>query len=1143
MNIRSASRHACLFLLTGLVALVLAADAEGVEYAFGQHPDKERVVFDFPDNLPRYQVERTGSRELTLRLPQGGAGADGALPDFDGSRLVSGLRAVPGGVRITLKTPSFGYVAFALDDAGKVVVDVFSDPLGARWKPTGPPRREPLAAQPDGPVATGGGETPAELPPAPAPEPDPPAANTVPEPPVEELAPSVQQQGERQRAAEQDAEPATAPDRTRAPATSNASAEPSGTPDRAGESLSESTAGAASEPPVAQRKRTLYEVPYVFRGKVTPPGQEAPSTAERVPQYVDEPAAPPPVPAEPGASGVSADTPEAEPASQALPVPAQEPAADPAPAAPVPGKSGRFAVAPPPATGDDVRMPAAPSGQNASVQNASARPEPTASQAPPPESEPIQREVVERLTENMLGGETPASNFRGRVFKPGSDSAAPLPSATAPLPQPPAETEDDTAPESAAEPAQADAPVAPAQDEAEEAAVADAATAVNATQAAREARLEKFDDIMFAARTAQGAGDHDTALEELNLLLRQPDLPKDMAEETMYMKADVLSSKYKDNLEEHFDEVNGAYEAAINYNLESWRVPAALLKRGVMNLKVGNVPEAAAFFRILREKYEGDPNVPLTYYYWGDYYFKQGDFQKAADEFQYLVQVYPDSKFVREASLGLARALRNLGYDKQAFQIVDYIEKRWPRFYVEFPPFLRLLGDAAYKVENYGKAKDEYWTYYNIDPKGDEADIILARLGDIYVRTGKPVAARELYQKAVADFPDREGGLISRMRLAEEGIYDRPSMDEMFTVFDRPLNLAPADIYNDIVVNHPESPLAPLAQLKLAMWHLWNNKYLDALAAVMDFESKFASSNLADRARDVGLKAFGRIVAQLIQDENYPKIVNLWRDYPFVREATQGLDPEAKIALGLSFWKRGMPREALDVVRPFINEEQVPEHSEVAMSLALSIYADNGKWEDVLGVADAVDEWALRPDFQRELNYAKALALENLGRFEESRPLWVELGNDRELDREQRAYAIFFLAQEALADDRLRDAYEYGQDAYEMLLQQGGDEAKVREVLRILMDVTERSSRFREALKWATELEEMIPREDPSWAALRYRMAGMYRKASDLATWREMLTELAESRPDTLYGRMAESDLELEELEQASREYQPQGAF
>ncbi|WP_461211118.1 tetratricopeptide repeat protein [Desulfocurvus sp. DL9XJH121] len=1079
-------RFACLLLLTGILSLVLPASAGAVVYSFGQHPDKERLVLDFKGKVPPYSVARTGRRELTLSVPGGGLGAPGGTPDLGGSRFVSGVRARGGNVVVTLKSDAFGYVAFALEDRGKVVLDVFADPLGARWKAEAPAQAAPAevaqAARPEPPAA-----------------PEAPRAEPAPAAQAAEAAPAqpepVQAEAETPRTAPE--APQAAPE---TPEISIASPEPARAP--------------VARVPVARQGRAV-RLPNVFRGRVLRPGEEAPAQGFEVAQA-------------PAASAADSAAPPA------LAAPDSE--------APAPSVRRRLT---PPGQAQPA-SPEAPASQGAA---------PAAPAAQAPEA-PGQREVVKRLVKNLLEGK--GSAFRGAV--PGSDEAlsdvrrrldaagkGPLEGESdiqptdSPLPQPDAE-QAAAPPAPGEQPAPAEAPAAEAVAPEGQDAAAEAA-APEGPSAAEQARQTALEDIFYSAQVAQSNGDHENALKELGTLLAQPDLKPEMREEAMYMKADILYSKYKDDLEGNFDEINGAYEAAVNFNLDSWRVPAALLRRGVTNLKVGNIPEAEAYFRILRSKFKGDPNVPLSYYYWGDHYFRQGDFQKAADEFQYLVQVFPDSKFVREASIGLARSLRKLGYDKQAFQIVDYIEKRWPRFYVEFPPFLRLLGDAAYAVEDFEKAKNDYWTYYNIDPNGDEADIILAKLGDIYVRTGRELAAREVYDKALADFPDREGGLIAKMRLAEEGIYDEPTVEQMFTVFDRPMNLKPAQIYEQIIKEHADSPLAPLAQLKLGMWHLWNNKFVDAMGAVEDFEKRFPSSNLADRARSVGVKAFGRIVGTLISDENYPKIVDLWEEHAFLRDKAAELEPSAKLALALAFFKRGRPGTALDVIMPFLREEQVPEFSEMAMSLALSIFVENQAWERVLEVAEAVKPWEIASRYKRELDYAQALALENLGRFEDSRPLWNTLVQDRDLDDRQRAYAVFFLARDALAKEDYRTAYDYAQDAYETLVAEDTDQAKIRECLAILTDVTERSARFREAIKWADLYKKRLPEGDPGRQALDYRIAGLYRRGGDTGKWRELLTELSKEGAGTLYGRMAASDLEMEAIQRESQQYIPDAKF
>ena len=186
---------------------------------------------------------------------------------------------------------------------------------------------------------------------------------------------------------------------------------------------------------------------------------------------------------------------------------------------------------------------------------------------------------------------------------------------------------------------------------------------------------------------------------------------------------------------------------------------------------------------------------------------------------------------------------------------------------------------------------------------------------------------------------------------------------------------------------------------------------------------------------------------------------------------------------------------------PFMQKEQIPKYSEMGMSLALSrVRGEPGLGARARGRLRRGPVGAGRP-VPRELTYAKALALENLGRYDESLPLWKKLGADRELSDEQRAYAIFFMARDALANEDFRKAYELAQDAYEILVRKNEDKPKIRECLSILMDVTERSGRYREAIKWADLYREQLPVDAPDRPALDYRIAGLYKKGGDYAKW------------------------------------------
>lgn len=649
----------------------------------------------------------------------------------------------------------------------------------------------------------------------------------------------------------------------------------------------------------------------------------------------------------------------------------------------------------------------------------------------------------------------------------------------------------------------------------------------------------QFESILQRAKMSFLNKEHDIARQLLRGLIEHPGMPEALREEALYYYADTLYATHKDDLREHYDDVVSAYKAAMNFDPDSANMPGALLKMGVINLAVGNPREADAYFNLLEQNYPGDENIPLVHYYKGDYYFKKGLYKEAADRFQFIIQNYPDSQFTRESGVGLARSLQRLGFDEQAADIVDFLEKRYPRFYVEYPPFLRLVGDVSYKAGEYEKAKRNLWTFYNLDPEGEEADLALARLGDIYVQEDKLDAAREVYQQTADTFPDREGGLIAKMRLAEEGIYDEPSLEDMFSVFERPYTSRPEAIYKEIVTHHPDSGLAPLAQLKLAMLRLYNNQVADALVEVREFLDNYPQSPLMDQAKGVAADAFGQLVERMVEEENFAGVARLWDSHPAIRAMSEDLRPETRLAVGLGLWKAERPEDGWRLVQPFLVTQGMPQYSEMALNLALSIALENKFWDRIVDMRPVVDGWELSAGARDDYNYALALAFENLGQDAQGGELWRELADEGQLDPTRFAYAQYFMAQNARREGDLKTAYEKAQSSLSHFLESGQDEEKVEDLLTMLIDIAENGGRVREALAWAMDLNERLPEGDAEKPALRYRMAQLYRKAQDMERWRAILTDLSQQTPESLYGRMAAMDLRTQGIEQSLQSIAP----
>ena len=199
--------------------------------------------------------------------------------------------------------------------------------------------------------------------------------------------------------------------------------------------------------------------------------------------------------------------------------------------------------------------------------------------------------------------------------------------------------------------------------------------------------------------------------------------------------------------------------------------------------------------------------------------------------------------------------------------------------------------------------------------------MVLARIGDIYIRLGLKRPAKQIYEKAVKNYPDKEGGLIAKMRLAEEGIYDDPAMHEMVDVFDRPYNLNPQRVYTEIVSQHPDSPLAPIAQLKLAMWYAFNKKYPEALTAAQDLIEHYPDSPLVDKAKILGDSVFVLAVPGMIDEERYGRVIRYWETYDFIGQEGSKVDDKTKVAIATSYWKVGTAREGVGIDRAVSYQE------------------------------------------------------------------------------------------------------------------------------------------------------------------------------------------------------------------------------
>jgi len=658
----------------------------------------------------------------------------------------------------------------------------------------------------------------------------------------------------------------------------------------------------------------------------------------------------------------------------------------------------------------------------------------------------------------------------------------------------------------------------------------------NASQSSTEDNsTAELEELYMTAQNALAAGDLKTARTAVTRMTKHPKVSESLSEELLYTLADITLKESLSDLEGNFLPVMEAYEAAKNSNLESRNLPEALSRMGYVHLFVGNVPEAKGYFDLLRRKFPDDPRVAMIDYYWGEHYLRRKNYARAAEHFQYAIQNFPMSLAVQPSTVGLLKAFTELGYFEKAMEIVASIEKRWPRYYLSDPSFLMAAGYAAMLSAKPDQAKNYFWAYANIVPEASDADVAMARIGDILLKQGALDAAREIYHRTSQTYPDREGGLIAKMRLAEEGVLDQPTITDMDLVFSRPES-NPEQIYKDIL-EHSDSPLAPVARLKLAMWNLWNKKFAASLDDVRRFQDDYPDHELLPKAREVADAALRDWITKDLENEDFAAATQHWTEHQSLFQDRE-LDPRLRLMVATAFMRAGQPEQALEMARPFVfGPGPKGEYSEPGMELTLAMQVELQEWKDVLELSAQVESWDLGQERRRQVVYATALAHEKLQQPAKARPLWANLATDMGLTDTQRGYAHYFLGREALAEGKLEQAAILGQEALSLLEKDKSDLPKLKETLELLIQAADRSGRTQDALAWTLEYDGYVAENDADWPAHTFRKALLFKKNSETSKWRDSLKRLKELFPNSLHGRMAAAELEGTRLEKEVQKF------
>ncbi len=655
-----------------------------------------------------------------------------------------------------------------------------------------------------------------------------------------------------------------------------------------------------------------------------------------------------------------------------------------------------------------------------------------------------------------------------------------------------------------------------------------------------------LEEVYAEATRLMDEAKYKEALPVIEQLLTLPKLSPEMREQALYYRSDAVNAIYTGKPLEGYEDIITSTNEAMNANLRSSRVPDALYRLGMANLNVGNLAEAEGYFKALKRRYPYDNNVPVAFHSLGRAQMKKELFAPAEKIFRDILQEYPDSPAVKDATISLVQALTGLKNYEEALIYADFADKRWARYYIESPEYLLTLADIDYNLGKKEAALQKYWLLYNLLPTAENAPDVLALIGDLYYELQLSEPAAEVFSDIVKTFPDSDAAALAVLRLAEKGIHDSPiSMPEMFAVFDNPGNPLPQVVYQELVKERPEDARSSTAQLKYALWQLWDKQYVEAMGTAADFIDLHPENADVELARDTIMRGFMADLKNSLLEENYGRVLTLWNGFPIVRERYGEIDPDLRNALARGYLERGEDEKAMELFAEFLTTPKHPQYSDPTFALYFNKYLENGNWNAMLDLGEIVKDWDMSPAMRGQLDYAMALSAENLGLRERSLDLWIALADNMDIPKYQRAYATYFLAKDAEERKDIKDAYTYNLKTLQLFdeLKQErsdrADEGRRKEAMGSLMDITEVANRIPESLEWVERYNQFVEDTSPEYPGLRFREARLYRKLGNAEKAKQLLEIIANGYKDSPFAAAAATELATFEVSRDLQNFIP----
>lgn len=378
-----------------------------------------------------------------------------------------------------------------------------------------------------------------------------------------------------------------------------------------------------------------------------------------------------------------------------------------------------------------------------------------------------------------------------------------------------------------------------------------------------------FEEMFFVE--ANKAYNHEDYERAVNLYRRYVERAK--GEHINEARLGLALSLYKlreDELAQFGNEVSEALQEALDLLPNDPRAPLARCFLASVFFKTGMRKRSQNILEeLLKTPVSGDVAI-CAWKTLGEIYLKQGQYIEAVRAFHESTKFGPGPKEAALISMLMGKTLSEGGAYRQALVQLRKALDFYPALYLEYPEFLKTLGETLFGMRDYEGALKTFLWYLNLSPKAPSDDMLWAYIAETLIQTSKEAIAERIQNNIIVNMPDSEGGYLSLLRKAQK-LEEKGKTDQALA------------IYEELGTKSLPEALAFINYFRWALLLKNRKRFEDALAKIDEFIKNSSTKKEAvytlDDFFDLKREIFREWLLEEYRNANYQKVVELYNKH------------------------------------------------------------------------------------------------------------------------------------------------------------------------------------------------------------------------------------------------------------------------